>query len=210
MEADAAAVLERELVPGETVLWAGRPDPAVHFGRPDLWLVPATVLATVVFVLMAISFLGTESNPDAPEAATTNSASWAGEAILGVFVALAVAALLYALVGRFWIKARRKRHTWYYLTDRRAIEIYLGRQHRVTSAALDQLNGTHHEGGRNGHGSVVFADLTHRAASWAANLNTGFPGAANGEAGVALTFYDVPDVDVLVEVLRDRQWGRAG
>ena len=44
----------------------------------------------------------------------------------------------------------------------RAIEVYLGRYHRVTSAALDQLNGTHHETGRNGHGSVVFADMSVR------------------------------------------------
>jgi hypothetical protein len=37
---DARAQLEPNLLPDEALLWWGRPDPAKHLGRNDIFLVP--------------------------------------------------------------------------------------------------------------------------------------------------------------------------
>jgi len=88
----------------EPMLWAGRPDSGVLFGRGDLLLVPFTVLWGGFAVFW-------------------NVMAWRGHApvffrLWGIPFLLAG---LYVIVGRFFVKRNRKRRLEYALTSTRAV-----------------------------------------------------------------------------------------
>ena len=98
--------LQPHLRPGEKLLWSGQPDPRVHFMPFDVFLVPFSVLwcAGVVGGLVVTIRQG--------------EPPWAVALLVG-FLTIG----LYQAVGRFIVKARRKRSTVYGLTETRAIVV---------------------------------------------------------------------------------------
>lgn len=96
-EPDYSTPIEPILAPGEKILWFGQPDPSVHTSSADLYLVPFSIVVLLVGILWALTF---------------TAAGW-------IFVIGGV----YALVGRFFWKAHRKRMTYYAVTDRRIVRL---------------------------------------------------------------------------------------
>jgi hypothetical protein len=103
--ATAADQLSRYLTPGETLLWAGRPDPAVNFTAYDACLIPFSLLWSSFAVAFFIAALANMPG--------------SGPGVLFGLPFLAVAG--YLTVGRFFYKRSRKRRTAYGLTTSRAI-----------------------------------------------------------------------------------------
>ncbi|MCC5671415.1 MULTISPECIES: hypothetical protein [Kocuria] len=100
-------LLQPHLRPDEELLWAGRPDPRVHFMPFDVFLVPFSIFWCAFAVYWTWLVLTSAKSP-----------RWF--ALVGL---LFVAVGLYQMVGRFLVKARRKRRTVYGLTDTRAIVV---------------------------------------------------------------------------------------
>jgi uncharacterized membrane protein len=185
--------IERHLSSGERIEWVGRPDPAKHFARGDLFLVP--------FSIMWGGF-----------AIFWESSAIAGGA--GPFFVLwgipFVVAGLYLIFGRFIYKARRKRRTIYAVTNRRVMTIVRGRHDETVDATyLGSIPNISTSAVSNGRGSVEFG-LSSPMTGW--NGNSGMDIFARGQmASSGVSFYDIEDprgVAHLVERLRDEDRAR--
>ncbi|MGH2558707.1 MAG: hypothetical protein ACRDJH_06555 [Thermomicrobiales bacterium] len=104
----SASVYDRiraEIVPGERLLWCGRPRGGIHFKREDIFLTLFFLVWTGFSLTAVISFVSRRE---------------------GVIVVPALFALvgLYMLVGRYPVDAWRRSTTAYGLTNRRAIIVH--------------------------------------------------------------------------------------
>ena len=182
--------VERHLSSGERIEWVGRPDPAKHFTRGDVFLVPFSIMwggFAIVWETLAIRNGG------------------------GIFFALwgvpFIAVGLYFAFGRFIVKANRKRRTIYAVTNRRVLTIVRGRRgESVEAMYLRSIPSVSTSAASNGRGSVVFGLST---ASWYGN--SGMELFTRGQtADTGIGFYDIedaPGVADLVERLRDAEAG---
>ena len=176
--------VERLLQPGERLLWAGEPDPAVHSLKADRFLVPFSVLWAGFSVFW--------------EAGVLSSGGSAFFAVWGLpFLAMG----FYISIGRFIWKAHRKRRTTYLLTDRRAAVL-------TTDGQLAEIpwRGSPRQVSRHrdlSHVDVIFDALSpmrwpmgSQAATYA---NTGMDFFIRRPLGVA--FFDVADGDALLTAM---------
>ena len=111
-DVEAFQEVSKHLRPNETLVWAGRPDPASRFTAADVWLVPFSVLwfGFAIFWCVAASIQG---------------------GAFGLFGVPFVILGAYMAIGRFVYKARRHRVTRYGLTERRAIVVLPRETHDV-------------------------------------------------------------------------------
>jgi hypothetical protein len=184
------AQVQRLVRRDEHLLWAGRPDPSVHFTSADGYLIPFSIL----WGGFAISW------------ETAAIVSRAGLFVL--FDLPFVAMGLYITIGRFLYKARQKRKTLYVLTNRRAI-VLVGNQQSETPWQYTPQQISRHRDGR--HVDVVFQaaaygpwNASRQAAMYA---NTGMDFFKRGSVGVG--FFDVADVDSLLGALGQRNSRRS-
>lgn len=178
---DPRLQLTPHLLPGEPLLWAGRPDPARHFTPQDGYLVPFSV----VWCGFAIFWLSTALAQGAP----------VPFALFGVpFVAVG----LYLVGGRFVVKARRKRRTVYGLTPARAI-VAVG-PGSVRSAPVQAVPVERRRSRDGRHLTVTFGAGTRGWTSGPSYANTGME--FFGRGGDPLGFHDVADVSGLENALR--------
>ena len=178
---DARAQLQPFLLDGESLLWWGRPDPEKHIGRNDAFLVPFSLLWGGFAIFWEVSAIA-EGAPG----------------FFAVFGAFFVAMGLYLIVGRFVVKASRKRRTAYGLTDRRALVAVGSGSLSETELARQPID--HRLSRDRKHLTVVFGRPAAGGAAAAAYANTGMELFAF--AGSPVGFYDVADVDGLAGALR--------
>lgn len=96
---DAARVVSAHLIPGERLLWAGRPKQGLAFRGWDVLYAPFGGLLLVggsIFIVLAISETG--------------------DLFLALFLSIWLLAAAYLAVGRFFVDARRRAGTWYAVT----------------------------------------------------------------------------------------------
>ena len=181
---DEREVVEQVLLPGERILWVGRPDPDVIFTAADGFLLPVHLLWTgfVVFFLVTVWADGINSGG-------------AFVVVPGIFVLVGS----YLVVGRFIVKAAMKRRTVYGITDRRALII------SGTSMTEAPISGTQRatKWARNRrHMTTTFGQPWSFSVFGSRNYfpNTGLDFFAFGTPRPT-AFYDVADVDGLTAAL---------
>jgi len=176
--------LERERIGGERLLWTGQPDARRHFDRSYRFLIPFTLMWGGFAIFWEI-------------AAITS-----GEPFFIIWGIPFVAIGLYLIVGRFLVKARTKRRTYYAVTDRRVLSVVRG---GTTKAMFLNLIPTINAAIRDdGSGSVIFGNASWLQASYA---NTGVEFFGRGYDADVVAFYDIPDARAVVDLvneLRDR------
>ncbi len=102
-----AGIIASHLLPGEQLLWAGRPKQGFVFRASDFWVVPFMICWSTLGVYFFISLIKQE----------------------GASVELLVFELPflffggYMLFGRFWIDAKARSRTYYGVTDQRGLII---------------------------------------------------------------------------------------
>jgi hypothetical protein len=105
---------QKHLRPGETLLWVGRPVQGIVFRRTD-W---AIILFSLAWTAVAISWV-------------TGALRYGINVLLNPCPNVVIVGVLgfglYMLVGRFLDDARQRSRTWYALTDRRALILYVGK-----------------------------------------------------------------------------------
>jgi len=125
---DAARVISAHRIPGERLLWAGRPKQGLAFRGWDVLYVPFGGLLLVggsIFIVLAISETG--------------------DPFLALFLSLWLLAAAYMAVGRFFVDARRRASTYYAVTSMRALIISgkeLGRVQSVNLRSLQEITFT--------------------------------------------------------------------
>lgn len=172
--------LQIPLRPGERLLWSGRPDPAVRFAPSDAFVVPFSVMWTGFTVFWELEAVAT----DAP----LFFRLWG-------IPFLAVGG--YFTIGRFVVKARKKRRTSYAVTDHRALVLIGGRV--VSDMPLRDQPLTIRRSRSGRHVSVVLGSGLPwpRAGAYA---NTGLDG-IEFTGGPQSAFYDVADPEPLLAAL---------
>ncbi|GAA2015178.1 hypothetical protein JL107_08970 [Nakamurella flavida] len=176
MNEDARGELQPVIRAGESLLWAGRPDPAWRWRRGDL----AATATGVVFGAFITFWLSL---------AIGNGAPFFFPLFGSVFALFA----LWMLIGRWFYRAARARRTAYGLTPTRAYIVVKG---SVTTHPLRESLTVRRSGE---HVDVVFADETRPGRGWTAVGNTGAEFIMRSRYDAA--FYDVADADGLLGAL---------
>ncbi|MBN9189026.1 MAG: hypothetical protein J0I62_11070 [Microbacterium sp.] len=177
------------ILPGEEVKWSGSPDPNVRFTRADTFFVPFSLVWTGFAVLWTLT---AARSPAAPPLI------W----LIGVAF---VAAGVYAVVGRFYVKAHVKRRTRYYLTNWRAIIVTDQREDALDVDRKAPPTTTPHRS----HLDVAFGNRSgplSRLPGYSMlriYANTGMDFFARVGPGLPFAFYDVPDVEGLQAALHE-------
>ncbi len=142
---EAETVMRRLVGADESLLWSGVPRQGLFLQLRDLWMIPLGLVwggFAFFWEYRAVQSLRESGGPEA-----------VGMVLFGIPFVLTG---LYLVVGRFFHDAWRRRHTWYGLTDKRAIIVSGGMRRKVISlprAAMVEVTLTRHGDGR---GTLVF------------------------------------------------------
>jgi hypothetical protein len=133
---------QKHLRPGETLLWVGRPVQGIVFRRTDWGLIPFSLIWTSMAVWQA-RFLGRSLDALLNPCPTV--------VILGM-----LAFGVYLLVGRFVVDAWQRSRTWYGLSDRRALILYVGRTVCFNTVEGAECKAATLQRQADGSGTIIF------------------------------------------------------
>lgn len=194
---EARFVVQQELEPGEKLLWAGKPRQGVRTVPADAYVIPfgVVVLVAPIAVLLAMLVVG---------------------GVPAFFAALQYLLILlmggvYLVGGRFVMDARRRAHTFYALTDRRAILVQGRDARRAISVPLgaavpialidaEEGRGTIRFGAPRDEQTPVIRQLHLRRGAGPSIVD-----AASAQRDEVPTFEEIRDARAVYEQLREAQ-----
>jgi len=174
---EAAQRLEKELRPGERLLWSGKPRSGIRFSRSDL---PAT-LFMVAWTSFASFFTVAVLRP---------RLWWFGALVGMTFVMVG----LYHLAGRFFLDAWQRRRTFYGLTSERLIVLSPHLSQRTKSQRLETLTDLALKRDRDKSGTITIGPWGGRSTIWRLDSYYGLP-------TPALTFDQLDDCGTVYEAI---------
>ncbi len=177
-ERDYETPIEPLLEPGEKILWHGQPDPSVHTSQMEYFLVPFSAILLLVGILWAISF---------------SAGGW-----------IFVVGGLYAVFGRFFWKAHRKRLTYYAVTDRRIVRL-AGRKGKAQPFA--EIPDIQLRVRSSGNGTIRFSD---RPAFTVVYQNSGMEWVSLFGNPDEIAFWDIPDALHVHEIVMEQVYKAKG
>ena len=186
---ESTAAIQPELISGESVLWAGQPNPNVIFHKEDVFLIPFSLLwgGFAIFWEAGVSGFGGFGHH--------SNDQWLFGMIWGIpFVLVGQ----YLIWGRFIYAAWLKKRTHYAVTNRRVIVVRDGWRREVASAFIDTLPALIKEGGANGIGTLRF---TQAESSW--STGRGWGNWSGMGVGSTPTFIDVDDAATVYRMVSE-------
>jgi len=183
-------LLQGEIVPDEEILWVGQPDPAVIFTNADIFLVPFSILWGGFAVSWECSALFMP--------VVSNHGTSFPLIIFPLFGLPFVIIGLYITFGRFIYKKWKKQHTYYAITNKRAIILSDSRRGNIRAVRIDTLQGLSRNMRSDGHGSITFGEKSGYPLSYG-NTGLDFFGSQYGEP--PLTFYDIKNASSVYELV---------
>ena len=137
----ASSKMQRELLPGESLYWAGTPNPQVIFHTDDWYVVPFSLLWGGFAIFWEAGVLGYGWTGSRTGDSSTFMAIW------GIpFIVVGQ----YMIWGRFLYDAWLKRRTYYAITNRRVLVKQEGWKRKVSATFLESLPSITQEGHRTG------------------------------------------------------------
>lgn len=196
VNSEFVAEIQSELLAGESILWAGQPDPRVLFHKEDSFLIPFSLLWGGFAIFWEGAVAGLWAN-------NVQSRPWAFGMIWGIpFVLIGQ----YVIWGRFLYAAWKKKRTYYAVTNRRVLVVQNGWKRQVASSYLDSLPTLIKETSSGGRGTLRFAP---REPMWSGMRGWGVWDAM--AVGDSPTFIDIEDVDAVYRLVSDlREEARSG
>jgi len=179
--------LQPELLSGESVLWAGRPNPNVVFHSDDWYMIPFSLLWGGFAIFWEAGVLGYWGH-NAKGTPSIFMAIW------GIpFIVIGQ----YLIWGRFLYDAWLKRRTYYVVTDRRVLILQEGWKRKTSFVYLDAIPTIEREGTENGTlwfgpKYPVLAGRGQKTRSW-----------SRFSVGDVPVFADVEDVESLYRLVLD-------
>lgn len=193
-------LLRGEMVPDEEILWTGQPDPTVVFTSADVFLVPFSIIwaGFALFWELAVLLL-----PLLPSGANNAvRAPLFGFSLSGIpFIFVG----FYITIGRFMYKKWKKKHTFYVVTNKRAMVLHDNRKGSVKAVRIDKLPSLSRDMRSDGHGTITFGDKS-GFGNWYANTGMDFFSRAYGEPSVV--FYDVSNANRIYELVNGLMYGK--
>jgi hypothetical protein len=186
----AAQKIQPELLSGETIYWAGMPNPRVIFHSDDWVTIPFFLLWGGFFIFWEASVLG----------------YWGGSPKHGPYnIFLALWGVPFILVGQYFIWGRflhdawLKRRTYYAVTNRRVIAIQDGRNRKTSVNFLDHIPSIEREAGSNG--TLWFGPKLPLIGSRRSAKRS----VSRFDLGPITVFADIADVDDVYRLVMDLQ-----
>ena len=185
-----SAVFQPELARGETVLWTGKPVLSKNFTLIDIFLVPFSVFFFGFSVIWVSTVFGELQEESVPSAFT----------FLALAIGVPFAAYgLYMMLGRFWLKRWIKSHTYYAVTNKRALAMRLKPRRTLQSAYLNRVSTFSKHVRSDGSGDLLFGE---REPLWQSNANTGLDFMASHFASTSPAFFDLEDVEEVYKIVQ--------
>lgn len=183
------AALQRHLLRGERILWAGRPNPNRLLAFGDVFLIPFSLMwgGFAIFWETAVIGIGAKSGHAAP----------------GFFVLWGIPFVLvgqYLIWGRFIYKRWDRQRTIYAVTNQRVLTL---RGNMLQSMFVNQLATINQTVRRDGSGTLDFGNLPFGHAFWA-NSGMGW----FSRRGGLLAFYDIENVANVYRLIVDARSGQ--
>lgn len=178
--------IQPELTSGESILWAGQPNPRTIFHKADLYLIPFSLFwggFAIFWEGAVLGYWGSSAQAYRP---------WTFGAVWGIpFVLIGQ----YIIWGRFFYTRWKKKQTHYAVTNRRVIVIQSGMRRQVVSAFLDTLPAVIKRVSSRGSGTLNFQAEANPYAvrgwnSWDAMVLRAVP-----------VFVDIDDVDSVYRLI---------
>jgi len=198
MNAASMMAIQPELASGESVLWAGQPNPRVMFHKDDIFAIPFSFLWGGFAIFWEAGVTGYWGNGTRTHSAPLFMVLW------GIpFVLVGQ----YFIWGRFFHAAWLKKRTHYAVTDRRVIVVQDGWSRQMRSAFLDTLPTISREGPRDGPGTLRFTDAVSTFAFTRSQQKTRGPFAGWNpvavSAGTLPVFTDIDEIDLVYRLVSD-------
>jgi hypothetical protein len=185
MYEDPSRIVERELQPGEQLLWADQPVQGLRLSKADIFLIPFSLFWGGFSIFWTIA------------ASMAPFPMW----IFGLpFVGIGV----YIMVGRFFYDAHKRKQTFYGVTDQRILVVCASQSRKVQSLDIGALQGLSLEERADSRGSILFGNVPPMF-SWV--QGTGWP---MGVANMPMCFDTIEYARKVHDLIRDiQQKGRA-
>jgi hypothetical protein len=199
MDATSMMVIQPELASGESVLWAGQPNPRVIFHKDDIFAIPFSLLWGGFAIFWEAGVTGYWGTGPKAHSAPVFMIIW------GIpFVLIGQ----YAIWGRFFHVAWLKKRTHYAVTDRRVLVVQEGWKRQMSSAFIDSLPAISREGRTNGPGTLRFTDAVSTFA-YTGSSKTRTRGSFAGWNPVSVLpgalpiFADIDEIDLVCRLVSD-------
>lgn len=134
----------RYLLPNEQLLWVGRPRQGMMLRASDRYAIPLTLCAGAWVIYCGVGIMRPFT------ARRITEIRWLGLPVIAIG--------LYLIIFRFIHDAWRRRHTWYALTDRRALFLYRGKTVHLYGVDLVDTSEIELKEHADGAGTIVFIE----------------------------------------------------
>lgn len=140
IDPEAAAKLQPEMLSGENLLWAGRPNPNIIFSSADWYLIPFSVFWVVFTAFWESGALG----------------YWGNSVKGGRSVFMSLWGVPFVLMGQYFLWGRYvydgwlKRRTYYGVTSKRILTVQEGWNRKSTFNYIDVIPTIDKEGSQTG------------------------------------------------------------
>ena len=151
MQYECEQVIQKELGPHEKLIWAGKPKQGIMFRSNDIFLIPFSIFWMGFVIFWEITAITTALN--APEKG--ESAAF----ILPIFGIPFVIIGLYFVFGRFIIDAKRRKNTYYGITNERIIIISGLFRKKIKSLNIKTLSDISLTEKTNRYGTIYFGPI---------------------------------------------------
>ena len=192
IDQESFSAIQSELTPGESILWAAKPNNSVIFHREDVFLIPFSLLWGGFAIFWEAGVAGLWDNFMKHSGPSYFMMLW------GIpFIVVGQ----YLIWGRFVYAGWKKRRTYYAVTNRRVLVIQEGWKRLMSSAYLDTLPTMIKVGGSNGIGTLRFAPSEPAWSSRRGGFGT-WDAMAVGDVPV---FTDIDDLDSVYRLVSDQR-----
>lgn len=179
MDMIAFAALSRHILPGERLLWCGRPDPAAYASSRGGGF--AGVGAALIVVGLVAEYWGLEAAFGAAVSVDPLLVAVTGLPFLAVGIGLALEP---------WRAYRRARHTVYGLTSERAIELQLKPDRQLRTIPRKAIRAILRRNGLRDTVDITFCPRASDRVRLGASLVDGFHGIRDAETVERLAMID--------------------
>ena len=186
-------MIENELKHGENVLWQGQPDPKKMFTKSDILLIPFSLLWGGFAIYWEWAVLNAVVFGDKKTGTVL-------DIIFPLFGMFFVIVGLYFIFGRFVLKQKKKKNTWYAVTDKRIIVAVNLLGQRVDTTDINTITAISKSTNSRGSGNVCFGNM-----DCATNIysNTGidfFYGPPTAPA-----FFDLKNAEEVYQIIQEQR-----
>jgi hypothetical protein len=189
-QTDTQSQFQRDLLPGESLLWTGQPLKSVVFHVSDWFAVPFSLMWGGFAIFWEWSASGQGNN----HGTNLFFSLW------GIpFVLIGQ----YLIWGRFLYTAWKKTRTFYAVTNKRVIVLNSLGNRKITDAFMTGLSSVSLTTRADGVGTIEFAPEPNRVSTWFNGRNRGGP-QMDIDLG-RLAFFDIPEAKNVYQIIQSER-----